>query len=197
MRTLTLLSIFCLLTLSSASAWSQPSSGHALTSIQATDLSGQTKTVPAPGAKATVLLFVSTTCPYSNAASPAMAKIADAYASKGFAFYFVYGNPSGKLAETKAHAQSYDFDQPAILDTKQTLVRATGATNTPEAVVVSPSGALLYRGRIDNRFSNANSTPTTHDLADALDAIAVGKTPPHSFEQPVGCGIPGAGQAPG
>jgi thiol-disulfide isomerase/thioredoxin len=196
MKTISIAGIAGFLAVAAAAAYCQGVSSPRIAPVQVLDLAGKARTVPAPAAKATILLFVSTTCPYSNSESPEMAKIADRYSPKGFAFFFVYGNPYGKLGETKQHAREYNFDQPAIFDTKQTLVRAVGATNTPEAVVIAPTGNIVYHGRVDNLFSGVgmkNSVVTEHDLTDALDAIAAGKAPAHSFEQPIGCAIPMAG----
>ncbi len=97
-----------------------------LKAVQATDVAGKPVTVPAPDAKATVLLFVSKDCPYSNAASPEMARIAKAYAKKNFDFVFVYGSPYAKQDETAKHADQYGFTAPAVVDNKEALVKATG-----------------------------------------------------------------------
>jgi hypothetical protein len=53
---------------------------------------------------------------------------------------------------------------------------------TPEVAVVGPGGALLYRGRIDDLWSDygkRRQEPTTRDLRAALDAALAGRpTPP-------------------
>ena len=140
-----------------------------------------------------MLLFVSTQCPYSNQASPEMARIAKAYSQKGFNFIYVYGDSYESKPGIAKHADQYGFSSSAVvMDAADKIVHAAGATNTPEAAVLSPSGKMLYRGRIDNRFSSVGVTRTVvsqHDLTDSLDAIASGKAPAHAFEQPVGCSI--------
>ncbi len=161
--------------------------------MRVSDITGATQSIPAAGAKGTVLLFVSTQCPYSNQASPEMARIAKAYSQKGFDFIYVYGDSYETKTGIAKHASQYGFSSsPVVMDANDKIVQAAGATNTPEAVVLGPSGKMLYRGRIDNRFSSVGVTRTVvsqHDLTNSLDAIAAGKAPAHSFLQPVGCSI--------
>ena len=129
--------------------------------MQVSDINGAAQSIPAPSAKATVLLFVSTQCPYSNQASPEMARITKAYSQKGFDFIYVYGDSYETKAGISKHAAQYGFSSaPVVMDSGDKIVQAAGATNTPEAVVLSPSGKMLYRGRIDNRFSSVGVTRT-------------------------------------
>jgi hypothetical protein len=82
---------------------------------------------------------------------------------------------------------------PALLDPAHKVVRAAGATVTPEAAVISPSGTLLYRGRIDDLyldFGKRRREPTKRDLREALDAILTGKKPALRTTNAVGCFIP-------
>ena len=183
---------FALHTLTPALA-ATPAMATAATPMQVSDITGATQSIPAAGAKGTVLLFVSTQCPYSNQASPEMARIAKAYTQKGFDFVYVYGDSYETKDGVAKHAGQYGFSSsPVVMDSGDKIVQAAGATNTPEAVVLSPSGKMLYRGRIDNRFSSVGVTRTVvsqHDLTNSLDAIAAGKAPAHAFMQPVGCSI--------
>jgi hypothetical protein len=67
---------------------------------------------------------------------------------------------------------------PMLLDPSQILVRHTGATITPEALVMTPSGRVLYQGRIDNRIASLGvrrPEATEHDLRNALDDVLAGR----------------------
>ena len=54
----------------------------------------------------------------------------------------------------------------------------------------SPAGALLYRGRIDDRAVRPGTTKPVahqHDLRLALEAVIAGKQPDPKFTKAVGC----------
>lgn len=68
---------------------------------------------------------------------------------------------------------------------------------TPETVVIDRSGAVRYRGRIDNfyvAFGRSRQVVTVHDLRDALDAVLAGKPVAAPDTEPVGCFIVPANQ---
>jgi hypothetical protein len=80
----------------------------------------------------------------------------------------------------------------ALRDPRHDLVKAAGATITPEAVVVDPQGRVLYRGRIDDRYVSLGverPIATRHDLDEALTDIVAGKAPRQATTQAVGCYI--------
>jgi peroxiredoxin len=144
--------------------------------------------------KATVFIFLATDCPNSNGYAPEMARLYQEYRSRGVAFYGVYSDP----AETAAGVRKHDFDYgirfPSLMDSRQILARETGALGTPESVILSPSGKVLYRGRIDDRFADYGKTRLhvdQHDLRDALDEVLAGKPVAHPYEPSLGCAIPG------
>ena len=69
-------------------------------------------------------------------------------------------------------------------------MKFTKATVTPEAVVVGKNGLVLYRGRIDNRYAaleKMRASATEHDLIEALEALAAGKTPGKTETKTIGC----------
>ena len=76
-----------------------------------------------------------------------------------------------------------------LLDPKRDLIVAAGATVSPEAAIFSAKGALLYRGRIDDRAfapGKHRAEPHERDLRAALDAILAGK--PEDYVKDVGSG---------
>jgi len=143
-------------------------------------------------AHAVVLFFVTTDCPLSNGYAPEMNRIQQAYAPRGVLFYAVQGDTTVPDAEVRQHAHDYGYRFPALLDPHQILAHHTGATVTPEAVVLSGAGAVLYLGRIDNRvedFGKTRIAATEFDLRDALDAILAGRPVPHPRTRALGCAI--------
>jgi hypothetical protein len=127
-----------------------------------------------------VLLFVNPTCPLSARAVPELNRLYNDFSPRGMKFFAVYAET---VRETPLAFTS-------LLDPAQTLARQTGATATPEAIVLSAKGAVLYRGRIDDRSIEAGKTrpqPTRADLRIALEEIAAGKPVSVPETKPVGC----------
>jgi len=143
-------------------------------------------------ARAVVLFYVTTDCPLSNGYAPEMNRIDETYTPRGVRFYAVQGDTTIADEEVRRHARDFAYRFPVLLDPQLTLARLTGATVTPEAVVLSGDGAVLYLGRIDNRVEDFGKTrlqATQFDLRDALDAILSGRPVPHPHTRALGCAI--------
>lgn len=156
------------------------------------DLTAVELAVPDPAAKATVLVFLSTTCPICNAYAPELRRIATDYGRQGVALVLVQIEPDLTKADASKHAAEFTLPAPIILDTRHVLAKAAGATTTPEAVIVSDAGVILYKGRIDDRFAALGKDSIrarTPDLRRALDEILAGKPVTIPTTNPIGCAI--------
>jgi peroxiredoxin len=143
--------------------------------------------------KAIVLFFIGTECPVSNGYAPDMQRIATKYAPSAVVCYGVHCDPTTTTAIAAGHAKEYGLSFSIWLDPQQTLARATAVRVTPEAVVVAPSGKVLYRGRIDNRYATngkRRDDPTVLDLENALDRVVAGAEPAISQTTAFGCPLP-------
>jgi hypothetical protein len=148
----------------------------------------------ATGAKATVLFFLLTDCPISNAYSPEINAIASAYRMRGVRCYVVQVDADITPAEARRHAKEFGLTSPVILDPDHRLVRFTRATVAPSAAILLPGPTVAYCGRIDNRyadFGKRRATTTHHDLRDALDAVLAGRPVTEPRTQAIGCYITG------
>ena len=139
---------------------------------------------------ATVDLFVATDCPIANSYAPEIERLHLAYGPKGIAFRLVF--PDHDLSEeaVNRHLAQYGIPGPFVIDRDHALVKRAAANTTPEVVLFDPKGAILYRGRIDNRYSDLGdrrNTVTEPYLRNALDAVLSGKEPPLSATPPIGC----------
>lgn len=162
-------------------------------SLVVKDINGVSHNLLSPKNKAVTLFFIAHDCPISNSYAPEINRFCAAYASKQIACYVVYAEADLPLAQAKSHAHDYGYKCAALLDAPHRLVKRTGATVTPEAVVLAPSGKILYRGRIDNRYAGygkMRSQPTVRDLQLALDAILKGKPIAAPQTKAIGCFIP-------
>jgi hypothetical protein len=144
------------------------------------------------GTKALAFLFVSVECPISNRYAPEVRRLYDKFTAQGITFSVVYPNPIEPVAAIRRHLKDYGYPMRALRDPRHDLVKAAGATITPEAVVVDPQGRVLYRGRIDDRYVSLGverPIATRHDLDEALTDIVAGKAPRQATTQAVGCYI--------
>src|SRR3989449_3526376 len=125
------------------------------------------------GAKGTVVIFIATKCPVSNAYNDRMEKLAQDYKAKGINVIGINSNNTEPAAEVKSHAGEKHLTFTILKDDGNKIADRLGATRTPEAYVIDASGKLVYHGRIDNSQNTANIT--SNDLRDALDSLVAGK----------------------
>jgi hypothetical protein len=139
-----------------------------------------------------VLVFVRQDCPISNRYAPTLRRLRDAFAPQGTRFFLVYPDPSTTAEGIQNHVHEYDYGMEAIRDPRHELVKLVGARVTPEAAVFDRDGALVYHGRIDNRyvaFGRTRAEPTTHELEDAIEATLENEPVSTKVTEAVGCYI--------
>ena len=137
---------------------------------------------------ASVLIFYWQDCPISNSYAPELNRICAGHTN--FAFYIVQIDPDLTPAAAREHARQFNLRAPVLLDPQHRLVKLAKAIVTPEAVVFGKNGLILYRGRIDDRYlalGQKRAAATRHDLAEALDALAAGKTVTTKETKAIGC----------
>ncbi len=142
------------------------------------------------GQKATLLIFLTTECPIGNTYAPEIARIAQEYTKRGVVCQGVYTHE--KAEDVSRHLREYQLPLTAVLDPGLQLAHLTGATVTPEACLLGPDGALLYRGRIDDRavkLGTVRVEPKVRDLRLALDAVLSGRPVAEKITRAIGCSI--------
>ena len=168
-------------------------SASATPAVTATDLGGHAvRPLAAAKSPARVFLFVATDCPLCEKYVPEINRLCADYGPRGAAFSVVYVDAGLTPAQAQAHFARRGFRCAGLVDTRHLLVTRLGATATPEAVVVGPTGGVLYRGRIDNRVLAWGVThdPNVADLRAALDAVLAHQPIPAPWHKAIGCGIP-------
>lgn len=138
-------------------------------------------------AKPTVLLFVSTQCPVSNAYNARMTQLAKDYAGKGVDFIGINPNKTENAETVARHATEHSLPFPVVKDPNNKVADLYDAQVTPEAYIVDTKGILRYHGRIDNSRNTANVK--TQELRDALDDVLAGRAVGTSKTQAFGCAI--------
>ncbi|MBS4028576.1 MAG: thioredoxin family protein [Ignavibacteriales bacterium] len=123
--------------------------------------------------KFTVLMFISTECPVSNAYNERMAKLYDKYSKKNVTIFGINANKEETIADIEEHSKEHKFLFPVLKDNGNKIADLYGALVTPEVYVLDKEGKLLYHGRIDDK--RKVEEVTSKDLENALDALLAGK----------------------
>ncbi len=146
---------------------------------------------PSRASKGVVALFILADCPIARAYSSEFKRLKTEYGAKGFDFKLVYADGDSHLEHLRMNSKEFGYDGWSFVD--HGLLDRAEATISPTAAVFSPTGSLLYSGRVDNLYAalgKRRAKATTHDLRDALDAVAKGKAASNPRTRPIGCAIP-------
>ncbi len=159
---------------------------------QALDLRGSPKDpLKEASGKVVVLVFVRTDCPISNRYAPLLQEMNMKYGREA-AFWLVFPDKNESPESIRSYLQEFSYKLPALRDPEHALVKKSGAKVTPEAAVFNLKRELVYRGRIDNLYEEIGRprrSPTTHELADAIEAASKGVAPSRAAVDGVGCFI--------
>ena len=162
-----------------------------LSRLKGVDLEGRlhrfTENVDCRGA---AVVFLSLECPISNSYLPLLKKLAARYRRSRIAFYGVIADPGVSRAESTRHRDDFGITFPVVFDASSDLRRLLRPTHTPQVFILSRHGAMLYSGRIDNRYSRVGrrrDEASIHDFKNALDAIVAGREVDVAVTEPVGC----------
>ncbi|TWT47055.1 thiol-disulfide oxidoreductase [Thalassoglobus neptunius] len=140
--------------------------------------------------RATVVVFLSTSCPISCATIPTLQRISTKYRLQGVEVFGVISNPGTSREEAIDHVEEFGIRFPVLFDSSKVLRNALQPTHTPQALVISNAGVVAYSGRIDNRFTalgRRRGRPSIHDLEDATKAVVLGRSVRYAYVEPIGC----------
>jgi thiol-disulfide isomerase/thioredoxin len=146
-----------------------------------------------------VVVFTSPECPIANAYAPTFGELAAAWVDLPVRLFLVHVDPDLTAAEAQQHAAEYRLPGTILLDPRQDLAHAAGASTTPEAVVLAAGGTVRYRGRIDDQWRQLGTrapAASSHDLGDAVRAVLAGREVSKPWPPAVGCRLPEPAVAP-
>ncbi len=135
----------------------------------------------------TVVTFIATKCPISNAYNERMKSVYQDYSAKGVRFIFINSNSSEPAAEVAEHAQTHGFTFAVYKDPDNAVADRFGAQVTPESFVIDSNGVIRYHGYIDDS-RNADRIQK-QGLRLALDAVLAGKQVETAETKAFGCTI--------
>lgn len=133
------------------SAWACTAAlGAAGTNLRLSRLDGRPEAVDLGAEEATVLLFLSTVCPISNAYTDRIKALVARYAGKPVRILLVNANDNETVDEMQSYAKDVEFAVPLFKDWSNVVADRFDARMTPEAVVVDKAGEVRYQGAIDD-----------------------------------------------
>jgi peroxiredoxin len=135
----------------------------------------------------TVVMFIATKCPVSNAYNERMKALYGDYNSNGVKFVFINSNSTEPATEVGEHAASHGFPFKVFKDPENQVADRFGATVTPEAFVMDKNGTIVYHGSIDD--SQRPERIKEQRLRSALDEVLAGKTVAVKETKVFGCTI--------
>jgi thiol-disulfide isomerase/thioredoxin len=186
-----ILAALCLLT-ASASPALEP--GEKSRPVPLTLASGETIQLPDTARRKLpeVIVFILPDCPIANAFQPELNRLSEQFATAGVRFTLIHVDPSTTSDAALAHQKDFGIQSLVALDPKRKLVKALGATVTPEAFLFASDGSLAYRGRINDWYQvlgRRTRTPKNHDLREAITAVLQGKKVLQPKTEAIGCFI--------
>lgn len=150
------------------------------------DLDGHTVNYSAFKGKVTVVVFISTQCPVSNAYNDRMNELYKAYSARAN-FIFVNSNATEPADNVREHARRVGFVFPVYKDANNVVADRFGAQSTPETYVMDSAGVMRYHGYIDDSQNPAHVSK--RGLAPAIQAVLDGKTVEKPQTRAFGCTI--------
>lgn len=161
--------------------------GSKVTDFQVQDLDGKSVSFSALRGPVTVVTFIATQCPVSNAYNQRMIAVYKDYAPKNVRFIFVNANRSEPAGEVREHSKRAGFPFPVYKDANNVVANRFGAEVTPENYVIDSAGVIRYHGSIDDSQNEARVR--TRGLRLALDAVLAGKPVEVTETKAFGCTI--------
>ena len=161
--------------------------GSKISDFQIEDLNGSPVQFSAVRGPVTVVVFISTQCPVSNAYNDRMNSVYKDYSAKGVKFVFINANKTEPADEVARHAQSVGFTFPVYKDADNRVADRFNAQVTPEAYLIDATGTIVYHGQIDDNRNEQRVEQKA--LRMALDAVLQGQPVPVAKTKAFGCTI--------
>jgi len=162
--------------------------GQAVADFSLPDTSGQLHSLASlRGEKGTLLIFIATQCPYSNAYNPRMEALHRDYSSRGIRVIGINPNKTEPADEVRSHAQQNGFTFLVLKDPDNRFADYLGASVTPEAYLLDTGNVIRYHGRLDADHKDASLN--SGELRQALDQLLGGQAIANTGKKAFGCTI--------
>ncbi len=140
-----------------------------------------------------IVIFTCNTCPWAVMYEDRIIELHNTYAPKGWPVIAIQPNdvelkPGDSFEEMKVRAKDKGFPFAYLLDDKQEVFPAYGATRTPHVYLLDKSKKIRYIGAIDNNPQDADAASEKY-VESAITSVVAGKSPQPDFTKAVGCTI--------
>jgi peroxiredoxin len=160
--------------------------GAAVSDFTVQDLHGGSLGYSALKGNVTVLAFISTRCPMSNAFNFRLNELYNEFAGRA-KFVVINSNVDESTDEVRRHAEKMGYDFPVYKDPDSVVADLFGAKATPDTFVLDQKGVVRYHGFIEDA---ANSERTKNRaLRLAIEAVLQNKDVPVPETHSLGCAI--------
>jgi thiol-disulfide isomerase/thioredoxin len=160
--------------------------GASVSDFQVLDLAGGSHSFSSLKGDTTVVVFVATRCPVSNAYNQRLKSLYKDYSAKGVKFIFVNANVNEPAKEVADHAKEVGFTFPVYKDSGN-VAFLFDAQVTPETYVIDKENIVRYHGAIDDAQNEARIRKRS--LRDALDEVLAGKPVTVAETKAFGCTV--------
>ncbi len=178
-------------------ASAEPKVGAPAPAFSAVDTNGKPVNLSDYKGKTVVLEWTNDGCPYvkKHYGAGNMQALQKKWTDQGIVWLSVISSPPGEqgFADAK-RANELTVDRKAapsavLLDPKQQIARAYGATTTPHMYIVTPDGTLAYMGAIDDKPTarNADLQGARNYVDEALTLLKDGKPVSTPSTRAYGC----------
>ncbi len=144
------------------------------------------------GDKGGVIMFTCNHCPYVVGSEGRIEVIAEKARKNGLGFVGINSNDPIKYEsdswENMVKRAQRGMTYPYLHDDDQTVAISYGAERTPEFYLVSSSGVVVYRGRMDDSPRDPSHV-TVQDLSEAIDDYVSGKEISNPRTESIGCSV--------
>jgi peroxiredoxin len=141
--------------------------GAKISDFAVQDLSGRVVRFSASG-HVTVVAFISTRCPMSNAFNYRMNSLYNEFGAR-VRFVFLNSNSNESIVEVRHHAEAMGYEFPVYKDIDNAVADLLGAKATPDTFVIDPGGVMQYHGYIDDAPNPERVK--NHGLRLAIEAV--------------------------
>ena len=173
----------------SESTFSSFISPDSISSHQLYAVSGKQTSVSISSSPLTVLIFLSPECPLSKNYVPVLKKLQAEFEGT-VQFIGIFPGKAYTNMELRKFRNSYDIKFELYKDPSFAISSLAHATTTPEVVLLSPQGNVLYQGAIDDwmiSLGKMRTKPSIHYLRNAIDQSLSGQFVTIKKTKPVGC----------
>ena len=141
-----------------------------------------------------LIAFICNHCPYVKAIIDRLVSDAKTLQDMGVGVVAIMPNdyalkPADSPPEMKKFAEAHGFTFPYLVDEDQSVAKAYGAVCTPDFFGYNSKFELQYRGRIDDKKMQEDTSGRVPELIDAMTIIAETGHGPEQQQPSMGCSI--------